>query len=177
MTIDEFIALILQSPQHRHLYHFTDVSNFRSIDDRGLLSKANMRSEGLWPPKKSGGNRWSHELDISRGIDDDVSLCFTCNHPMKYSAYMDGRLPNPRYLKISPCVLKFSGVRIASGIANANTTKILPLEEAIEELDIEVIYSRTNWSDAEINQRLTVAEKFEVLIPKAVPRNLIKGVM
>lgn len=176
MTIDELVALISQSTQHRHLYHFTDESNFDTIKKKGLLSKEKMRAEGWWP-ETTGGNQWSHDQDIARGIDPYVSLCFTCNHSMKYLAHQDGRLPNPRYLKISPDVLRIEGVRIAFGIANANTTEILSIKDAIKKLDIEVIYSRTEWSKPEIYQRLKAAEKFEVLIPNAVPRNLIKGVI
>jgi hypothetical protein len=176
MTIDELVALISRSTQHKHLYHFTDESNFETIDKKGLFSKEKMRTEGWWP-QTTGGNQWSHDQDTARGINPYVSLCFTCNHSMKYLAHKDGRLPNPRYLKISPDVLRIPGVCIAFGIANANTTEILPIEEAIEKLDVEVIYSRTDWSNPAINQRLSAAEKFEVLVPHAVPRDLIKGVI
>ena len=110
-----------------------------------------------------------------RGIDPYVSLCFTYNHPMKYLAHKDGRLPNPRYLLISPDVLKVPGVQIAFGVANANDTEIFPLAEALDRLDHEVIYTRTNWSDPDIQTRLRAAEKMEILVPDGVARNLILG--
>ena len=173
MTIDEFIARISRSTYRNCLYHFTDESNINSIYKRGLLSKAKMRSKGWWP-KKTGGDRLSHDLDRVRCIDHCVSLCFIDNHPMGHFAYKKGRLPNLRYLGISPCVLKISEVRIAFGIANANDTEILPIEKAIRQIDFEVIYSWTDWKDPEINQRLNDAKKLEVLVPHEVPRNLIK---
>lgn len=174
MTIEEFITLIGNSCQHDCLYHFTDESNFEQIDKRGLVSKALMRAEGWWP-STTGGNDWSHQQDIACGIDPYVNLCFTSSHPMKYLAHNDGRLPNPRYLIISPEVLRMPGVQIALGVANANATEILPLADALDRLDIEVIYSRTNWSDPETQARLRAAEKMEVLVPNGVARDLILG--
>lgn len=176
MTVDELIKTIMRSTQHKHLYHFTDESNFDLIDKNGLVSKKRMRVEGWWPIT-TGGNEWSHTQDTAHGIDPYVSLCFTCNHPMKYLANKEGRLPNPRYLKIAPEVLSIPGVKIAFGVANANTTNILPVAEAVPMLDIDVIYTWTNWSDPEVYQRLKAAEKMEVLVPNGVPRNLINGVI
>lgn len=174
MTVEDFISVIRKSSQHSCLYHFTDESNFESIDKLGLVSKERMRNENWWPTT-TGGNNWSHQQDIARGIDPYVSLCFTSNHPMKYLAHKDGRLPNPRYLVISPEVLAVTGVRIAFGVANANDTLILPLSDALERVDIEVIYNRTNWSDPEIQSRLRAAEKMEILVPHGVSRSLIMG--
>ncbi|MNY52372.1 hypothetical protein D3C86_1880380 [compost metagenome] len=72
-------------------------------------------------------------------------------------------------------MLSIPGVKVALGVANANDAEILPLDEAVDRLDLEVLYSRTNWADPAINTRLRAAEKFEVLIPNAVPRDLILG--
>jgi hypothetical protein len=176
MSIDSLIEIINGSTQHRFLYHFTDEANFLSIAQKGLVSKARMREEGWWP-LATGGNQLSHDLDTVRGIDAYISLCFTQNHPMKYVAQVDGRLPNSRYLKIKPEALRIPGAQIAFGIANATDTVILPLTEALSHLDTEVIYRRTNWSDPSVQQRLRVAEKFEILIPHNIPRNLIEGII
>lgn len=175
MTVDELIQFIGASPQHKTLYHFTDESNFPSIAEHGLLSKEQLRATGLWPPKAVGGNELSWRLDAERGIDPYVSLCMTQNHSMKFRAHQDGRLPNPRYLVIKPDVLRTPGSKIALGIANANDVEILPVADAVDRLDVEVLYTRTNWSDPAINLRLRAAERFEVLIPNSVPRDLILG--
>lgn len=176
MTIEELVNKINKSSQHKYLYHFTDEANFPSIATNGLLSKQRMRAEGWWPPLATGGNTLSHDLDTFRGIDPYVSLCMTRNHPMKYLAQKDGRLPNPRYLGILPEVLKIEGTRIAFGVANANGVEILSVEEAVEKLDVSVLYERTNWSDPAIQQRLQVAEKIEIIVPNVVPVGLIAGV-
>ena len=176
MTVEEFIQVINASSQHKTLYHFTDEANFPSVHEHGLLSKSQLRSRGLWPPLAMGGNELSQQLDQFRGIDPYVSLCMTRNHGMKFLAQQSGRLPNPRYLAIKPEVLHIPGVRIALGVANANDVEILPVADAVGRLDVEVLYARTNWRDPVINLRLRAAEKFEILIPDAVPGELIVGV-
>lgn len=175
MTLQELIQFIKVSSQHRTLYHFTDEANFPSIAQHGILSKAQLRAKGLWPPLAAGGNELSWQLDQFRGIDPYVSLCLTRNHGMKYLAQQDGRLPNPRYLAIQPEVLAIPGVKIAFGVANANDVEILPVAEAVDRLDVQVLYTRTDWRDPAINDRLRAAEKFEVLVPDVVPRALIIG--
>jgi hypothetical protein len=175
MTVEELVKFIKASTQHKTLYHFTDEANFPSIKQHGILSKQALRERDLWPPAATGGNELSWQLDQYRGIDPYVSLCMTRNHGMKFLAHQEGRLPNPRYLAIQPDVLQIPGVRIALGVANANDVEILPVDQAIGRLDTEVLYTRTDWKDTTINQRLRVAEKFEVLIPGAVPRDLITG--
>jgi len=175
MSVDDFINLIRKSTQHIYLYHFTDHANFPSISQNGLLSKEQMRKRGLWPPLKTGGNALSHSLDLQCGVDPYVSLCFTRNHPMKFLAVSDGRLTDPRYLAIDPSVLTLPGVRVTMGVANSNNVENLSVQEALAKLDAEVIYTRTDWSDPEVNLRLRAAEKCEILVPNQVPVEYIKG--
>jgi hypothetical protein len=175
MTLEELIQFIEKSTQHTSIYHFTDEANFPSISEQGILSKEQLRAKGLWPPKAVGGNELSWQLDLARGIDPYVSLCLTRNHGMKFLAQQDGRLPNARYLALKPDVLRIPGTKIAFGIANANDVEILPMADAIDKLDTEVLYTRTDWKDPAIYSRLRAAERFEVLVPTAVPRELITG--
>lgn len=56
MTLQELVAGINASGQHKTLYHFTDEANFSGIQDHGLLSKERLRALNLWPPKATGGN-------------------------------------------------------------------------------------------------------------------------
>ena len=68
---------------------------------------------------------------------------------------------------------------IISHIA-ANGTAAHPfMQPAIEEakgmIDFEVLYSRTNWSDVQIQQRLQQAEKSEILVPDRIPLDLIRN--
>ncbi len=102
MNVDWLITKIRQSEQHKCLYHFTDAANIPSIDEKGLLCKKRMKQEGRWPPRVTGGNELSDQLDSHRGLDPYVSLCMTDNHPMQFRAMEGGRLSNPIYLKIDP---------------------------------------------------------------------------
>ena len=175
MNTKQLVAHIKASTQHKYLYHFTDEANFPSIDSRGLLSKEKMRLQGWWP-HATGGNELSRQLDTDRGIDAYVSLCMTTNHKMKYLAEKAGRLTNPRYLAIMPEVLELEGTKVAFGVANSNNVEILLVSEAIPKLDLEVLYTRTDWSNPDIQTRLQAAEKFEVLVLNGVPRKMIVGI-
>ncbi len=172
MPVNELIGRIRTSTQHKYLYHFTDQSSLRSIDKWGLLSKIELKSRDLWPDR-TGGDELSDSLDAHRGIDHYVSLCMTLNHPMEFIVVKNERLPESIYLKIDPTILITPGVKMAFGIANGNDTKILPIDEAIAEFDFEVLYERTKWSDPDVNRRLRLVEKYEVLIPDCVPRSKI----
>jgi hypothetical protein len=66
MTINELIAVINGSTQHKSLYHFTDEANFPLISQHGLLSKEQLRVRRLWPPPATGGNDLSRQLDLVR---------------------------------------------------------------------------------------------------------------
>lgn len=179
MTVDQLIETIRKSRQHRHLYHFTDRKNLPSIKKKGLVSKKRMRAEGWWPVAP-GGNKLSHDLDTHLGIDRYVSLCFTNGHPMLHQAKKKGRLKDSVYLKISPEIIKAAGTLISFGVANAANARHVPVPEAVREFDVkylEVLYNWTNWSDPEVNRRLQTAQKFEILVPDIVPKDMIVGVL
>ena len=172
MDVLSLVDLIKNSTQHNYLYHFTDESNFKTIKEHGLLSKSELSRIGL-TPAAFGGNDWSHDADRKKGILDYVNLCLTRNHPMCYLAKNDERIPNPRYLAIDPDILLVEGVRVALGVANRSDVEIYSINEAIKIMDLEVLYSRTDWRDPNVNARLKAAEKYEVLVPKSVPLNKI----
>lgn len=175
MTRDELKRLIERSTQHNFLYHFTDEANFPLTKQHGLLSKQKLTEAGI-APVAPGGNDWSWQADGFKGLLGFVNLCFTRSHPMCYAAKQEGRIANPRYLAISPHVLDTPGLKISFDIANKSGVDILDFEHAIGELDSEVLYTRTDWRDPDINARLRRAERFEILVPDAVPVSLIKGV-
>ena len=175
MDIEGLIELIKKSSQHNYLYHFTDKSNFPSIRRYGILSKKLIEQNDILP-NAMGGNDLSHTLDSQRGIDSFVSLCVIRDHPMKYIAHDDGRLPDPHYLAIDPGILEKEGIKIAFDIANKKGVHIHELEDVIDDLDVEVIYSRTDWKDPKVQERLQIAKRLEILIPDCVPASMIKKV-
>lgn len=60
-------------------------------------------------------------------------------------------------------------------MANSNNANFYGMEEACGMIDFEVLYSRTNWSDPAVQERLQAAEKYEILVPRAIPLDLIRN--
>jgi len=168
MSIQDLIALINHSPQHNFLYHFTDPKNLPSISEHGILSKSEIARRNILVPAP-GGNQWSRDADAAKGLSNYVNLCLTRSHPMCHIATNDGRIESPRYLAISPEILRTEGVVVSLDVANKRDVSIISLLDAIDKLDLEVLYSRTDWKDPSINSRLKAAERCEVLIPSCVP--------
>ena len=173
MTVDEFEKVLAAGHIYKSLFHFTDRANVPSIAKHGILSKEQAAGSGV-AIAVPGGNEWSNDADVHKGLEDYVNLCFTRSHPMCHVAHMDGRIPDPQYLPISADVLRIEGVRITLGVANKAETELLKVEDGLEQLDKEVLYTRTDWDDLDIQERLQRAEKCEILIPKLVPLALIK---
>lgn len=155
------------------IWHFTDHSNLQSIiKHNGLLSLAETKKRGIVIPA-AGGNQWSHDADGRKGVDQYVHLYFLDDHPMLFRAKEDKRITNPVWLKISLDVLDIQGVRYTADVSNKTGIQLLNADQAKEHLDLEVMFSRTDWRDPEIKERRKIALKSEVLIPNFIPINLI----
>lgn len=173
MKVADFKKILAKGHIYKSLYHFTDRRNLSSIAIHGILSKQ-QAAKAQVEVSVFGGNEWSHDADAHKGLEDYVNLCFTMSHPMCHIAHMEGRIPDPEYLPIDADVLEIDGVKITLGVANKAGTELLDVEEGLTQIDCEVLYTRTNWSDPEIQTRLRNAEKCEILVPRAVPLNLVK---
>jgi hypothetical protein len=156
-------------------FHFTDRRNALSIREHGgLYSHAALRTRAI-QIAAPGGNDWSHDADASKGLDRYVHLCFRPNHPMEYVARQDGRLGDVVYLQIHPDVLGKEGVLFAPDVSNKSGVETIPLADALDMIDFKVLYTRTDWSDPEIQQRLRQAEKYELLVPDHIELKLIRN--
>jgi ssDNA thymidine ADP-ribosyltransferase, DarT len=155
-------------------YHFTDIRNLPTIRLHGLLSMRALRERSIIVAP--GGNDWSLDADRRSGMDDYVHLCFFKEHPMEYVAKKDGRIGDSRFLKIVPSVIEIPGVMITDKVANRSDAWPRPAEVMVGKLDLEVIYTRTDWKDAKIQERLRAARLCEILVPKSVPLELIRNV-
>jgi hypothetical protein len=176
VELDHFLAETLaKSTQHRKFYHFTDRKNLPLIRQYGLLSTRELRRLGLFNGVKTGGDANSLSSDQDKGTDGYVCLCFTNSHPMVHIAMNDDRKLDPVYLEIHPSVLKFPNVMITNAPSNQSGIVPVPAATALDGLDLEVIYTRTDWSNAEIQTRLQKAEKYEILIPTKLEKEHIIG--
>jgi hypothetical protein len=169
MDLETFLVQHVRgSVQHRRFYHFTDRKNLESIRKHGLLCTSELRRLKLLANVATGGDENSLATDMAKGTDKFVCLCFTTNHPMHYIARTQRGL-DPVYLHVSPEVIKFPDVMITDAPSNQDGIVPQAAGGALDNLDLEVIYKRTDWKQAEIRGRLLKAEKYEILIPSHVP--------
>jgi hypothetical protein len=157
------------------LYHFTDRRNLPLIRQHGgLHPMAELRKMKVQVPAP-GGNEWSREADGTKGMDEYVHLCFRNAHPMEYVARQAGRIGDTIFLQIHADVLLWEGVKFTPDVSNKSGVQTYTMEQARKMIDFEVLYTRTNWKDSEIQKRLQQAEKCEILIPRLIPIELIRN--
>jgi hypothetical protein len=158
------------------LYHFTDRRNLPSIRQQGgLYSLAMLRARGV-ADMHPGGNEWSHEADARVGVDRYIHLCLKPNHPMEFRAREDGRIQESIFLQVHPEVLDWPGVRYTPDVSNKAGVTNHSIEEAKQLIDFEVLFTRTDWRNPAIQQRLQQAEKCEILVPDHIPLALIRNI-
>ena len=158
------------------VWHFTDRSNFALIEEhQGILSLAEARHRGVVIPVP-GGNDWSHEADVLKGVDTYVHLAFLDNHPMLFRAKQESRIPDPIWIKIDASILLEQGTRFTNDVSNKSGVEILTPDAARDMIDFEVLFGRTDWKDPEIKARRVAALRSEVLIPTLVPISKILSI-
>jgi ssDNA thymidine ADP-ribosyltransferase DarT-like protein len=157
------------------LYHFTDRRNIPLIRQvGGLCPLAELAEKNVQIPAP-GGNEWSHDADKMKGLDKYVHLCFRPKHPMEYVARAEGRVGETIFLRIDREVLHWEGVRFTQDVSNKSGVESHSIEEAKNMIDFDVLYTRMEWRDKNIWQRLSQAEKCEILVPKCIPLKLIQN--
>lgn len=125
--------------------------------------------------KFTGGNQWSLDADKACGVDAYVHLCFTRGHPMEYSARKDGRIESTTWLRIHPSVIELPGVKICTEVSNKSGAVLRDAASAIADLDLEIIHKKTDWKNPEMKSRLSIADKYELLVPKFVPISFVQN--
>jgi len=152
------------------LHHFTDIRNIPSIKKLGgLYSRERLREMGV-EKLYTGGNQWSLDADELVDMHKYVHLCFRTNHAMEHIAKQDGRIERTLWLYIDAAsVLRTKGVLYSYGVSNKRGMKICPIQEAVGDIDFQVLYTRMDWHDPEVYARLSQAELCEILVPDHVP--------
>ena len=157
------------------LYHFTDRRNVPIIRRHGgLYPMAELKRLGISVPA-AGGNEWSQDADGYFGMDKYVHLCFRSNHPMEFLARQEGRIQDSIFLEIHPSVLQWPGVMFTPDVSNKSGVSTHTIAQARTMIDFQVLYTRTDWSDPVIQQRLKQAEKCEILVPQLIPLTHIRN--
>jgi hypothetical protein len=171
MSLEELVIALKKL--NGSVYHFTDLRNLPSIRENGLLSMAEIRRREI--ETVPGGNQWSQDADLRFGMDEYVHLCFFKDHPMEYYAKKEGRIENVKYLRIDPEIILHRGALITDQVSNKSAVKPLPAQEMFDKIDWTVLYTRTDWKKPEIQARLRIAQKCELLVPSVVENTLIRN--
>ena len=157
------------------LYHFTDTRNIPSIKTHGILSNYEIQRRNDVVLVAPGGNEVSRDADERFGVHTFVHLCFFDQHPMEFLAKQDGRIQRSSFLRIDPKILLQEGIMLCDGVANRANATLVTWEDAKKTLDWEIICTRTDWKNPDVQARLKQARKYEVLVPGCVPVEFIKG--
>ena len=123
----------------------------------------------------TGGDASSLSIDAHKGLNSLVSLSFCVSHPMSHVAKEEGRIQQLRILQVCPTVLLREGTLVANQVATANDAVIDRPDVMLPQLDLVAAYERLDWRTAEGQSRRSAAEKWEALIPGAIPPNLINN--
>lgn len=94
---------------------------------------------------------------------------------MSHVAKMGERNLDPVYLSIDPEVIKLPGVMITNAPSNQGGVERIAAAQALDGLDLDVIYTRMEWTNSAIMERLKIARKYEILVPTSVARQFIVG--
>jgi hypothetical protein len=160
---------ILEKYKVDALWHFTDEANIESISsNKGLLSFSELQRNNV-VILAPGGNTWSHDADKRNSVHDYVHLAFVKEHPMLFIARKEQRIKTPVWLKIDVSVILDQNVRFTNAVANKAGVQLLTSNEAREQIDFEVLFTRMDWKNPEVKERRKKALKSEILIPKCIP--------
>lgn len=109
---------------------------------------------------------------------------------MEYTQRMNGTLGHTVFLEISTDVLKLPEVMGCPEVANKSGARILPIEEALDKFDLEILFNRkVDFSKKAIDdcgdnqekideihnlrKRYNEAKKAEILIPNCIEKRYI----
>ncbi len=170
------IKAILQHYGINSIWHFTDLSNLESIKKHGVLSLRNIINSRI-DVACYGANELSHNLDVSKGLDQFVHLSFIKEHPMQYVKTKSGEIPNPVWLEIDASVLFKNRSIFSKQVANKSGAKLYGnINDLAKYIDLDVLWSRTDWSNPQIQQRRKEAKYGEIMIQNKINIQDIVGI-
>jgi hypothetical protein len=76
---------------------------------------------------------------------------------------------------VHPGILSWEGVLFTPDVSNKSGVATYPISSAVDLIDFEVLYARTDWNDPVIQQRLSLAEKSEILVPRMISLSMIRN--
>ncbi len=94
---------------------------------------------------------------------------------MEYTAKREGRIGETTFLRVNPSILKVEGVRYSFGVANSAGAEIVDLKDALDRIDLDILYTFIPWNTRELYERRQLAERSEILIPDHIPMKYLSA--
>ena len=156
----------LQSKGITSVYHFTEKSNLKSIQDYGgIYSLAKLKEKEISEVSYIS-NEWSQNADNYKDLDTYVHLCFIQGeHPMASIAAVE-KQKDIIWLEIAAEILKLPGVLYTNDVSNKAGVQTYNSTLAKSKLDINAIYDFLDFEDGiELNykdKKLYLLEKINL---------------
>ncbi|WP_162984593.1 DarT ssDNA thymidine ADP-ribosyltransferase family protein [Poseidonibacter antarcticus] len=151
------------------IYHFTDESNLRSIEEYGIQSLSNIIKQSI-DVSRFGAESLSHTLDIRRGLDKYVHLSFIKDHPMYHTAKKRNSIIKPVWIELDVSILFDEDTIFCDKVANQNNSNLFKLNNILEFIDFQtLVYEKDFWTRIE-------ARKAEIMALNNIQTNKIKGI-
>jgi len=124
----------------KSVWHFTDISNLRSIEKYGILSLHEILENGI--DARFGADSFSHSLDRIYGLDAYVHLAFVNDHPMYHVAKSRGNIKKGVWIEIDLSVLVENKTRFSPQVANKRGAKLYKMNLVDKMIDFKKMHSR-----------------------------------
>lgn len=149
------------------VWHFTDISNLKSMKKYGILSLHEIVENSI--EARFGADSLSHSLDRQYGLDNYVHLAFIKDHPMYHNALKRGSIKHAVWLELDLSILLDSGAIFSDEIANKSGAKMYTLDKVEEKIDFEKMFHNDFWTKVE-------ARKAEIMIPERIDMSYLKAI-
>lgn len=177
----DFIGEFQRKTGHRYLTNINTLDNIVSIMQYGLLSHEQARKIEHKSLALESVQEKRHCKKIPNGLNlhQYASLYISPRNPMMYYLMHHPDKTDPEkmcILLIAPEVLSLQGVVMTDGNAASNITRFYSPEEGLETLNFIGIHA-TWWTDEDpiVQEERSRTKCAEVLIPHAIPYDMIKG--
>ncbi len=149
------------------VWHFTDISNLKSIKKYGILSLHEIVEKSI--DAHFGADDLSHSLDRRSGLDKYVHLAFIKDHPMYHNALKRGSIDHAVWLEFDLSILLDSDAMFSDVVANKNGAKMYTLDKVEKKIDFGKMFHNDFWTKVE-------ARKAEIMIPERIDMSYLKAI-
>ncbi len=149
------------------VWHFTDISNLKSIAKYGILSLHEIVENTI--DARFGADTLSHSLDRYYGLDEYVHVAFIPDHPMYHSALKRGSIEHAIWIELDLTILLDSNVIFSDKVANKSGVKPFDYTKVEEKIDFKKMFHKDFWTRVE-------ARKAEIMIPDKINTQYIKAI-